>query len=101
MALGHRGWPALGTPLIAYGVAERVPVALVMLFAILGNWGTHYDVPPTPDFPEMGAFAKWVAIGLVPQATVWIAVTMILGLLGGAVALVVAAPVARPAPSRG
>ena len=32
----------------AYGLAARIPVALVMLVAMLGNWGTHYDAPPSP-----------------------------------------------------
>ena len=48
--------------LLAYAFAARVPVALVMLVAMLGNWGTHYDVAP-PGFPEMGVFSKWLMIG--------------------------------------
>ena len=46
-------WPALGRVLLAYGLAARIPVVLVMLVAILGNWGTHYDVPP-PKSPADG-----------------------------------------------
>src|SRR5574341_2032112 len=42
--LAHRAWPVLGRTLIAYGLAARIPVVVVMLLAILGNWGTHYDV---------------------------------------------------------
>jgi hypothetical protein len=98
VAVAHRGWPDLGTALIAYGLAARIPVAILMLFAILGNWGTHYDVPP-PNFPEMAPFARWVAIGLMPQLTLWIAATVILGLLGGALALAVAGPAGRTVPS--
>lgn len=95
----RKGWPALGTTLIAYGLAARIPVALVMLAAILGNWGTHYDVPPSPDFPPMSAMAKWFAIGLVPQLTLWIGITAILGSLGAAVALALTARAARPVAS--
>lgn len=41
-----RLWPSLWKALVAYAFAARVPVAIVMLFAILGGWGTHYDVAP-------------------------------------------------------
>ncbi len=81
-----KGWPALGRTLVAYGLAARIPVAIVMLVAILGNWGTHYDVAP-PDFPAMGAFQKWFWIGLVPQLTIWMGFTVVVGMLfGGLVA---------------
>jgi hypothetical protein len=70
-------------------VAARVPVALVMLAAMVGNWGTHYDVAP-PEFPAMGVMAKFLLIGLVPQFTIWIAYTLILGMLFGGLALAVA-----------
>jgi hypothetical protein len=76
--LAFRGWPGLGRVLLAYGLAARIPVAIVMLIAMLGNWGTHYDVAP-PGFPEMGPIAKWFLIGLVPQLTIWIWFTMAVG----------------------
>lgn len=88
--IAHRGWPALGRTLLAYGVAARIPVVLVMLFAILGNWGTHYDVPP-PDFPVMSPIAKWLAIGVLPQLTIWIWFTMAVGAIFGSIAAAVAA----------
>jgi hypothetical protein len=80
-----RAWPALGRVLLSYAFAARIPVAVVMLFAILGNWGTHYDVPP-PDFPQMGALARWAWIGLLPQMTIWIAYTVVIGALFGVIA---------------
>jgi hypothetical protein len=82
--LAWRGWPALGKVLLAYGLAARIPVALVMLAAIYGNWGTHYDVPPPNFDATLGPFAKWVAIGLLPQLTVWITFTVSVGSLFGA-----------------
>ena len=83
-------WPALGTTLIAYGLAARIPVALIMLAAILGDWGTHYDVAP-PGFPEgVGKVEKWVRLGLVPQLTVWIGFTVIVGALLAGIAVAVA-----------
>src|SRR5262245_19953753 len=88
LVIAMRGWPALGRVLVAYGLAARIPVILVMLAAMIGNWGTHYDaLPPVPDFPEMGVLARWFVIGVVPQLTVWMAHTVVLGMIvGGLVA---------------
>lgn len=73
-----KAWPAFARTAIAYGLAARVPVAIVMLFAILGRWGTHYDVSPpeTLEFDAMASILKWSWIGLLPQLTVWIATTV-------------------------
>jgi hypothetical protein len=89
LALGLRAWPALGKVLLQYALAARVPVILVMLVAMLGNWGTHYDVAP-PDFPEMGTLAKWFAIGVVPQLSIWIWYTVVVGMIFGIAAAAVA-----------
>ena len=80
---------------MAYGLAARIPVVVVMLFAILGNWGTHYDVPP-PNLPAMGAFAKWLVTGVVPQLTIWIWFTVTIGSLFGAVVAAVMGRARRP-----
>lgn len=99
LAVAYYGSGALGRVLIAYGLAARIPVILVMLLAILGNWGTHYDVLP-PGAPEMGVWTKWLVIGVVPQLTLWIAFTVAVGALFGGLALVVAErrqTAARPA----
>lgn len=86
--IARKAWPSLFTVLFTYGLAARIPVALIMLIAILNNWGTHYDVPP-PNFPDTAPLAKWVVIGLVPQLTVWMAFTVIVGLLFGGIAAAV------------
>ncbi len=83
-----RGWPSLGRTLLVYALAARVPVAALMLPAILGNWGTHYDAPP-PGFPPMGPIARWAITGLLPQLTLWIGFTLIMGMLFGAIAAAV------------
>ena len=83
--LATKPWPQLGRLLLAYGVAARIPVAVVMLFAIFGNWGTHYDVPPPGEFPYTSPLAKWVVIGLLPQMTSWIAFTCIIGGIFGSI----------------
>jgi hypothetical protein len=82
LLLAFAAWPALGRTLLAYALAARIPVALVMLFAILGSWGTHYDVAP-PGLQAMAPLPKWVLIGLVPQMTFWIWYTLVFGTLFG------------------
>jgi len=94
-----RAWPELGRVLVAYGLAARIPVALVMLVAILADWGTHYDVPPSPDFPQMAPFAKWFLIGLLPQLTIWIAFTVVIGMLFGLIAVAIVPRARAPQPS--
>jgi hypothetical protein len=84
-----RAWPELGRVLTAYGLAARIPVAIVMLIAIFAGWGTHYDVPPSPEFPEMAPLALWFWIGLLPQLTIWIAFTVVVGMLFGLIAVAI------------
>jgi len=95
LVIGFKAWPALGRTLFGYGLAARVPVVIVMLVAMLANWGTHYDVAPSPDFPAMGTLAKWFWIGLLPQLTIWMAFTVVIGGLFG----IGAAAIARRRPA--
>lgn len=83
------GWPSLTKTLLAYGYAARIPVAIIMYFAIRGNWGTHYDGPP-PNFPAMGFWPKYLLIGLLPQLIAWVAFTVVVGSLFGIVATAIA-----------
>src|SRR5260370_8923741 len=69
--IGLSAWPALGRTLLVYGLAARVPVVLVMLAAIRGNWMTHYDQPP-PGFPYIGNWlTKGLGLGPLPPHTDW------------------------------
>jgi hypothetical protein len=72
-----------------------VPVVIVMLFAIHGKWGTHYDFLP-PDAPPaliaMGPLELWLFGGLVPQLTVWIAYTVLVSTLLGAPVVAITKP---------
>lgn len=88
VAITRAGWPRLWSALLWYGLAARVPVALVVLVAILNDWRTHYDSPP-PGLPDLSPFIRWVAIGAIPQLTIWIAITVIGGALFGAAGLLV------------
>lgn len=79
------GWPKLAGLLFAYALAARVPVVLVMGLAIRWSWGTHYDAP-LPGFPRTVPFTRWWWTGVIPQMTIWLAVTVIVGALFGALA---------------
>jgi hypothetical protein len=87
IAIGILAWPALGRTLLAYGLAVRIPIALLMLVAMLGNWGTHYDARPSY---QMSTLGWWVAIGLAPQLSFWIWITIVFGALFGIVAAAIA-----------
>ena len=79
-----RGWKELAKVLLAYGYAARIPVVILMYFAMRGNWGTHYDAIP-PGFPQdLSFWMKYVQLAVVPQVIMWIAFTTVMGsLLGG------------------
>ena len=81
------GWPALFKVLVAYGYAARIPVAVVMLFAMLGHWGTHYDALPTGYAGSTTLGAEYLYAGILPQLIFWIGYTVIVGSLLGAIAV--------------
>jgi hypothetical protein len=89
IALQFIPWPSLAKTLVAYAYAARIPVAVVMYFALRGHWGTHYDATP-PNYPSNVSFLhKYVMIGLLPQLIFWVAFTVATGaLVGSIVALV-------------
>jgi len=78
------GWPGLTKTLLAYGYAARIPVLIVMFFALRGNWGTHYDGLP-PNLPKGGFMATFFMVGVLPQMIIWIAFTVIVGMLVGSI----------------
>jgi hypothetical protein len=88
IALQFRPWPELAKALVVYGYTARVPVVIIMFFALRGNWGTHYDGPP-PNLPELSFWTKYLQIALLPQLVFWVAFTVIIGGLLGAIAAAV------------
>jgi hypothetical protein len=86
LLIAYRGWPELGKVEAIYGLAARIPVAVLMFVAMAANWGTHYELGP-PGFPEMNLVSKWFLIGFLPQLCLWIAFTVIVGSLFGSMAL--------------
>jgi hypothetical protein len=89
MALGASvvtlGWPALFKVLVAYGYAARIPVAVVMLFAMLGHWGTHYDALPPKYTGPTSFLGMYMLIAFLPQMVLWIAFTVLVGALVGTI----------------
>ena len=93
LALGLRAWPALGKVLLQYALAARVPVILVMLVAMLGNWGTHYDAFGS----EIGTGTK-IAIAFGAQMIFWTCIwTVVTGMLAGLLTVALRPRAASPA----
>jgi hypothetical protein len=84
--LARRGWPELWRVLLVYGLLARLPVLVIMFLSIFGGWDTHY-AKPRPDFPPMGPWGLFFWTALLPQLSVWIYLTVILGMLLGAATL--------------
>jgi len=89
------GWPALWRVLLCYGFAARLPVLVIMFLAIFGGWDSHY-AKPRPDFPAMGPWGLFFWTALLPQVSVWIYLTVVGGLLFGALALGIRRLMSRP-----
>lgn len=89
-ALPFRPWPTLAKTLTAYGYVARIPVAVVMYFAIRGSWGTHYDALP-PEYSGPTSFwGKYLMMGLIPQLIFWVGFTILIGSLFGTIVTAIA-----------
>ena len=86
-ALAWIGWPALGRTLLAYGLASRLPVALVMFFAMRGNWGTHYDYVGVPFASQLSFWPRYLWLAFFPQLVFWVGFTILMGALAGSLAV--------------
>jgi hypothetical protein len=82
------GWRSLGNTLLAYAFAARIPVVVVMFIAMTANggrgWGTHYDVA-APGFTVTSFAQKFIDLALLPQLSLWIGWTVVLGGLLGSI----------------
>ncbi len=87
----RKGWPAFFQTMLSYAFASRIPVLIVMLITMLGDWGTHYELGPA-GYPEMGFLTKFILIALFPQMTFWIMFTMVVGTLFGGIAAALVRP---------
>jgi hypothetical protein len=77
-------WRDLFRVQLAYAFAARIPVAIIMFFAIRGNWGTHYDSAP-PNVEFLNYFTKYLWIGFFAQLVFWVGYTIVSGLLLGSI----------------
>ncbi len=68
-------WPTYWKALASYALAARIPVLLVMYFAIKGNWNTHYDAAP-PNVQYANVAAKFTQLALLPQLFFWVPITI-------------------------
>ena len=79
--LQYFAWPELFKTLLLYAYAARIPVAIIMFFAMLGHWGTHYDyvgmVIPLHGLP------RYLWLAFFPQLVGWIGFTVTLGSVAG------------------
>ena len=92
-------WPALSKTLAAYGLASRIPVAVVMFFAMRGNWGTHYDYVDIPQFQAIPFWERFITTAFIPQLIFWVAFTVMIGGLAGSLAAAVVRGRAQAAPA--
>ena len=87
------GWRALGNTLLAYAFAARIPVLIVMFLAMSGNggqgWGTHYDAV-APPFAHLPLATKYLYTAFLPQMTMWIGWTVVVGSIFGTIIAAVA-----------
>jgi hypothetical protein len=86
--LQYLAWPALCKTLIAYGLGARIPVVIIMFFALRGHWGTHYDRPSGPF--ALGFWPQFLWFGLFEELIYWVSFTVAIGSLAGSVAAAVA-----------
>ena len=85
-------WKNLLKTLFAYGLAARIPVIVIMGFAIFGNWGTHYDAFP-PDMADMTPMMKFLFGAVMAQLVFWVCIwTVGTGMIAGLIAAKVRGP---------
>jgi hypothetical protein len=88
-----KGWRAVLTALLAYAVASRGAVALLMVVATAFGLGSHYDLSAVKHLRvgsrdywfQPASLAQILNLGVIPQLTFWVAYTVLTGLAGAAV----------------
>jgi hypothetical protein len=79
------GWPQLFKVLLAYGLASRIPVAIIMFLAMRGDWGTHYDYVNMDERFQMPLGPRYFWLAFFPQLVFWVGFTIVMGSLSGVV----------------
>jgi len=92
------GWRSLGNTLVAYAFAARIPVLIVMLIAMRAGWETHYSRIGEA-FANVGFAKQYLYEAFLPQMTLWIGWTAVVGSILGTIVAAVARSGKQPAPA--
>lgn len=87
--VARAGWRALGSTLIGYAFAARIPVLIVMFLAMKQGWATHYSAID-PRLASAPFWKQFVEEALLPQMLMWVGFTVVVGSIFGTVAAAVA-----------
>jgi hypothetical protein len=82
--LQYLGWAALFKLQVAYGLGARIPVVVIMFFALRGHWGTHYDRPSGPF--RLGFWPEFLWFGFFEELIYWVSYAVAVGALAGGIA---------------
>ena len=86
--LQYLAWPALFKAMIFYGFGARIPVVIIMYFALRGHWGTHYDYLSGP--PNIAFWPRFFWFAFFEELIYWVSFTVTAGALAGSVAAAIA-----------
>ena len=86
--LQYIGWPALFKALTLYGLGARIPVVIIMFFALHGHWGTHYDYLSGPS--KLDFWPRFFWFVFFEELIYWVSFTVAVGALAGSVAAAIA-----------
>jgi hypothetical protein len=76
-------------PLSSDGIKwARIPVVVIMFFALRGHWGTHYDRPSGPF--TLNFWPTFLLFGFFEELIYWVSFTVALGSLAGSIPATVA-----------
>ena len=87
--VARAGWRALGSTLLAYAFAARIPVVIVMFLAMKQGWATHYSAID-PRLASAPLWKQFVEEALLPQMFLWVGFTVVAGSIFGTVAAALA-----------
>jgi len=94
-------WRALAKTLVVYGLVSRIPVVIIMLLAMRGGWGTHYDYVGRSRPLLLPLWPRFFWLAFFPQLVFWVGFTVLAGSLAGSVVALLAARSAREAAPAG
>lgn len=83
--IARAGWRSLGTTLLAYAFAARIPVLIVMFIAMRAGWTTHYSAID-PRLAHAPFWKQFLDEAFLPQMFSWTGYTVVVGSIFGGVA---------------